>query len=74
MYLEPRGAFKNTHFMSIISYLKETKAELKHITWPTQSEVIWYTVAVVLISGIIAYLLGFFDFLFATGLQKLLGY
>ena len=60
--------------MSITSYLRETKAELKHVTWPTQSQVIWYTIAVLAISGIIAYLLGFFDFLFSLGLQKLLGY
>jgi len=60
--------------MSISSYLRDTKAELKHVTWPTQSQVIWYTVAVILIAGIVAYLLGFFDFLFSTGLQKLLGY
>jgi preprotein translocase subunit SecE len=60
--------------MSIISYLKETKAELSHVTWPTRSEVIWATVAVLVISGVVAYLLGFFDFLFSTGLQKLLGF
>lgn len=60
--------------MSLISYLKETKAELAHVTWPSQNQVIWSTVAVIIISGVIAYLLGFFDFLFSTGLQKLLGY
>jgi preprotein translocase subunit SecE len=60
--------------MSITSYLKETRAELKHVTWPTTQEVIWYTIAVILISGIIAYVLGFFDFVFSVGLQKLLGY
>ena len=60
--------------MSITSYLKETKAELKHVTWPTTKEVFWYTIAVLVISGVVAYLLGFFDFLFSNGLQKLLGY
>ena len=79
MYGEPRGAFKNTRkgetsMSSFIQYLKETKAELKHVTWPTRNEVIWYTIAVLLISGIVAYLLGLFDFIFSLGLQKLLGY
>lgn len=60
--------------MSIISYLKEAKAELKFVTWPTGNEAFWYTLAVIAIAGFIAYLLGFFDFLFSTGLQKLLGY
>jgi preprotein translocase SecE subunit len=59
--------------MSITSYLKDTKAELKHITWPTTQEVIWYTIAVILISGFVAYLLGFFDSIFSLGLGKLLG-
>lgn len=58
--------------MSIISYLKETKAELKHVTWPTRNEVVLYTLAVVVISGVLAYVLGFSDFLFSLGLQKLL--
>lgn len=57
---------------SIISYLKETKAELAHVTWPTRNEAMLYTVAVLVISGAIAYLLGFFDFIFSLGLQKLL--
>ena len=79
MYPEPRGAFKNTrkgtyYMSSFISYLKETRAELKHVTWPTLNEVIWYTIAVLVISGIVAYLLGLFDFIFSLGLQKLLGY
>jgi preprotein translocase subunit SecE len=57
---------------SIITYLKDTRAELKHITWPTFQEAAWATLAVIIISGIVAYMLGFFDFLFSLGLQKLL--
>ena len=60
--------------MSITSYLKETKAELAHVTWPTRSQVAWYTLAVIIISGVVAYLLGFFDMAFSLGLQKLLGF
>ena len=60
--------------MKILNYLKETKAELKHVNWPTKSQAILYTVAVLVISGLVAYLLGFFDFLFSSGLQKVLIY
>lgn len=60
--------------MKILNYLRETKAELKHVNWPTKSQAILYTVAVLVISGFVAYLLGFFDFLFSSGLQKVLIY
>jgi preprotein translocase subunit SecE len=75
----PAGLLKipereDTYMSSFITYLKDTKAELKHVTWPTWNQVVWYTIAVLLISGIVAALLGLFDLLFSTGLQKLLGY
>ncbi len=60
--------------MSISTYLKETRAEFKHVKWPTQSQAIWYSVAVVIISIVTAYFLGAFDFLFQSGLSKLLGF
>jgi preprotein translocase SecE subunit len=52
-------------------YFKDTRAELRHVAWPTQSQTIIYTVLVAAISiGVAAYL-GFFDFLFTTGLTNL---
>ena len=60
--------------MSLTSYVKETRAEFKHVTWPTKKQAIMYSIAVVVISLIIAYLLGAFDKLFQLGLSKLLGY
>ncbi len=58
--------------MSLISYLKDTRQELKHVTWPTRKQAIQYTIAVILISGITAYLLGFFDYIFSQAVQFLL--
>lgn len=60
--------------MSITSYIKETRAEFKHVKWPTKSQAISYTIAVVLISLIVAYFLGGLDSLFQMGLGKLLGF
>ncbi len=60
--------------MKLLNYLRETKAELKHVIWPTRNQAIWYAVSVLLISGLVAYSLGFFDFLFSSGLQKILIY
>lgn len=60
--------------MSITSYIKETRAEFKHVNWPTRKQAIMYSIAVVVISLFVAYLLGAFDALFQYGLGKLLGF
>lgn len=60
--------------MSITSYIKETRAEFKHVKWPTRNQAISYTIAVVLISLVVAYFLGGLDSLFQLGLSKLLGF
>jgi len=60
--------------MSITSYIKETRAEFKHVTWPTKKQAIAYSVAVIVISLVTAYLLGAFDALFQYGLGKLIGF
>jgi preprotein translocase SecE subunit len=60
--------------MSISSYIKETRAEFKHVNWPTRRQAIRYTIAVIIISVLIAYFLGAFDSLFQFGLRKLLGF
>jgi preprotein translocase SecE subunit len=54
--------------MSIGQYLKDTRTELRHVAWPTQTQTIVYTILVALISIGIALYLGLFDFLFTTGL------
>jgi preprotein translocase subunit SecE len=57
-------------FMSIQSYIRETQAELRHVTWPTKSQAIAYTVIVILISAVIAAYLGLFDYIFSVALEK----
>ena len=60
-------------FMSkITEYLKDTRAELKHVIWPTRRQTFYYTLIVIILSLIIAYYLGIFDFLFSQGLQKII--
>jgi preprotein translocase SecE subunit len=58
--------------MGIINYFKETKAEAKHIHWPTRKETINITIAVIVLAVVLATLLGLFDFAFTKGLQALL--
>jgi preprotein translocase subunit SecE len=60
--------------MKITEYFKETKAELKHVNWPSRKQTIFYTLIVVALSIIIAYFLGLFDFIFSQGLVKIIGF
>ncbi|MDB5187819.1 MAG: Protein translocase subunit SecE [Candidatus Kaiserbacteria bacterium] len=55
----------------IFQYLRETRTELEHVSWPTQTQTIVYTIFVALLSVGIAVYLGFFDFLFTTALTRL---
>jgi preprotein translocase subunit SecE len=48
-------------------YIKDTKGELKHVSWPTRKQTIIFTTLVILLSIFIAAFLGVFDFVF-TGL------
>lgn len=50
------------------NYLKETQNELHHVAWPTRNQTIIYTTLVAAISIGLALYLGFFDFIFTTGL------
>jgi len=55
-----------------INYIKEVIEEAKKVTWPTRKQTIFFTVAVLVISVVIAYYLGLLDFLFSKGLKYLL--
>jgi len=56
----------------ITEYLKETKTELKHVIWPSRSQTFYYTLVVIVLSVLVAYYLGIFDFLFSKILQKII--
>ena len=53
-------------------YLKDTKMELKHVVWPTRRATLLHTLIVILLSIIVAYYLGLFDYLFERGLEKII--
>lgn len=56
--------------MSLITYLKDTQGELKHVSWPTRNQTIAFTLVVVLISIFVSFFLGFFDYLLKLVLEK----
>lgn len=47
-----------------VVFLKETREELKKVTWPTQQEVIRLTVMVIIISVAVGLYIGAWDFIF----------
>ena len=56
--------------MSLQGYIKDTKGELKHVSWPTQKQTINFTLVVMGLSVFVGALLGVFDYVF-TSLLKL---
>jgi preprotein translocase subunit SecE len=50
-------------------YLKETKAELKHVSWPTRRQAIKVTLLIIVFSVAVALFLGALDLGFLAGLK-----
>jgi preprotein translocase subunit SecE len=48
------------------NYIRDTKAEMKHVSWPTQTQTVVYSALVILISIIVALFLGAFDYVFTN--------
>lgn len=53
-----------------INYIRDTKAELSHVKWPTRRQAVSFTVLVILASIFTALLLAFFDYLLSLFIQK----
>jgi len=50
--------------MLLLDYIRDTKGEMKHVSWPTKSQAIAYTALVLVISIALSIYLGFFDYIF----------
>ncbi|MBT7008488.1 MAG: preprotein translocase subunit SecE [Candidatus Jacksonbacteria bacterium] len=50
------------------NYLREAQQELKKVTWPTREDLIKNTVAVIIVSLLVAAFLGGLDYAFNEGL------
>jgi len=58
--------------MSILTYFKDTKTEMKHVTWPSVRQAFIYTGIVIAAAIIVSLVLGLFDYLFSLGIQKII--
>lgn len=48
--------------MKLLTYLRETQAEMKHVNWPTRKQTVFFTIVVVILSLLTAFFLGLSDF------------
>lgn len=55
--------------VSPITFLKETRDELKKVVWPTRQDVIRLTTVVVALSLIVGIFLGGMDFIFTKTME-----
>ncbi len=51
--------------MKISEYIKETRSEMSHVTWPTRVQAINYALLVIGVSVVIAAFLGICDYVFS---------
>ena len=57
---------------SVATFFSEVKSELSKVTWPKRKEVVRLTSVVILVSLIVGFYVGGFDYLFTTVLTKIL--
>lgn len=57
--------------MSFSSYIKDTRAEMAHVNWPTRNQIVSFTLMVIAVSLATAVLLGVCDFVFSKLLTLL---
>jgi len=58
--------------MKLLDYIRDTKGEMKHVSWPTKTQALSFTALVIVISILTALYLGFFDFIFSGALKLII--
>ena len=58
--------------MKPITYLKEVKGEMKHVSWPTRKQAVVFTIITIVIALFTAVYLGALDFVFTRILETFL--
>lgn len=57
---------------SFLDYLAGVRAEMTYVTWPKNAQAIGYTALVIIISLLVAALLGGLDYLFTFGTEEVI--
>ncbi len=56
----------------LIAYINATRAEMKHVAWPTRKQAVNFTLVVIGLSLVTAIILGLADFIFVYLLELFL--
>lgn len=51
--------------MKITEYIKNTRTEMSHVTWPSRDQTVRFTVLIIAVSALTALILGLADFVFS---------
>ena len=58
---------------TVKNYLRESKAELKKVAWPTRKQVWYSTLVVILLTAVVGIYLGAVDFLLTAIIRRFIG-
>ena len=64
---------KTTKMSSLMNFIREAKAELKKVTWPTRRQMWYWTLIVIVFTLCVSLYLGLIDFILAWLFSALLG-
>ncbi|MBQ7562171.1 MAG: preprotein translocase subunit SecE [Synergistaceae bacterium] len=64
---------KPSKLASLKNFIREAKAELKKVTWPTRRQIWYWTLVVIVFTLCVSLYLGLIDFLLAWLFRTLLG-
>lgn len=68
----PKEKKEGNAFSRFWTYLKESKEELKKVSWPTKKDTIRGTWTVIIFTAIVTLFLGVLDYFFNLGLEEFL--
>lgn len=57
----------------VLDFIRESKAELKKVSWPTKKQVWYSTLVVVVLTGVVGAYLGLVDILLTGIFSRILG-
>lgn len=58
---------------TLFTYLRNVRAELSHVTWPSTRQAVAHTLVVIGISAVTAIIVGLLDYVFTSGVSRLIG-
>ncbi|NCN07224.1 preprotein translocase subunit SecE [Candidatus Falkowbacteria bacterium] len=56
----------------LVQYIRDSKNEVKKVTWPTKKEVKQHTILVIVISLAVAFFLGLADFILTKVIEQII--